>query len=221
MTASPDFSPDNVRLTYEEIADLCDFQAKKPIGGLVVAANEALPAMGWTRGAPGEPDLIIPRGDSNQLVMHANHVGGLDQAYTDLAKIASYIALHEDLRSREHVVGLTYRQLASLAVRTAGFRIISPVLPDAAYVDRIRDAYSHRKISERQPFELAMIQMPVDELVDRFAIKRLGRDPQLLLSMVAWKTFVSKKDSTGEQGGDPTLPAIRRVIESMDDEPDA
>jgi hypothetical protein len=216
VTTTPDSSPDAVHLTSAEIVQLCLPEEKKRLGGLAVTL-EPVPAMGLGHAGPGEQDLVIPRGDSNQLVLHANYAGKLDQLRHDMAMVASYVALHEDLRNREHLVGVTYRQMASLAIRGAGFRPITPLSADPAEVTRIREIYDSLKISKRQPFQLAMIHMPIDELIERFAIKRLGRDPQLLLSMVAWKATVQENS----ESGDPMLSALRQIADSLRSEPEA
>jgi hypothetical protein len=146
---------------------------------LEVYGEERVPATGI-----GLDDLVIPQGDDGSIMLHANEIRSGQQARRALALTASYIALHPILSEREFAVGVTHKPLADLAVRAAGFFPLRPYGPDQAYYKRLSDVYDTMRIASRRPLQLAMIYMRTDELVDTYAVKRLGRNAQDLLDQL-------------------------------------
>jgi hypothetical protein len=172
--------PEAFRLTEFEIIDLCEYDDRKELGGLIVYGDQSVPATGWDPSV-GEHGLVIPQGSQDCIMMHVASITGIQQAQHDLVLAGSYIALHEQLREKEQVVGVTFRALAGLAVRGAGFSHIRPYgSTNEAYENRIRGGYGQMRLAGRRQFELAMVRMPTEQFITTYAAKRLGRSAAAL-----------------------------------------
>ena len=164
-----------------ELADLCHYRDHKNLGGLTVNGDELVQATGWDPDAP-DGGLVIPQGAEDCVVMHADHVTGARQLQSDLVLAGTYVALHEQLREREYVVGVTFEPMARLAVRAAGFSTIQPLSGAAeSYQERLQRRYNSMQIARRVPFKLAMVYMPTQEFVEAFSAKRYGTSSTRLL----------------------------------------
>jgi Ser-tRNA(Ala) deacylase AlaX len=170
------------RIEQDALLSICHYSDRKHIGSLKVNGDEAVPATGWVTLPNGE-DVVIPVGDMDSVVLHANDgIVGEEQGLVDLRVAATYVNLHERLRTREHVIGVTYRQMANLAVRAAGFTHLRTYTVNDVYDQRIRTAYAKLRVAQRVSYQIGMIYMPTRQFIDTFAAKEYGTQACRLLS---------------------------------------
>ena len=162
------------------------YKPVKYLGNVMVHGNQETPADGQERPPRGHPDYNRGWSDDPTLArIHRNtrqnmlHVGqadsfGPDSLRRSLHDAAQYISLHDRLREREYVVGVTYREIAAVALRF-GFR--------EAWLDSsVRESYSlsaeaeHRVFNALNPsdkprvYQPAMVFLPTDEFIKTFTL---------------------------------------------------
>jgi hypothetical protein len=162
--------PETLGLGQEEVENLRVYEARKALGGLIVAGEERVWASGWDPNV-GEWGLLIPHGTFKCVVIHALAITGVNQAFHSLVLAGTYVGVHEQLRTKPYVVGVTFEPLARMAARAAGFSHIQPYGPSQAYNEDIIEAYAFLKLSKRRQFQLAMIYMQTDNFVDTYSTR--------------------------------------------------
>jgi hypothetical protein len=208
--------PDQPELTAAELINLCVLAEHKLTGQMKVISNEDIPLTGYDPEGDNGRGVRIERGNTESLVLHLGLVDGVQQARQSLAQAASYIGLHEELRMCPYVVGVTFKQLAQAATRF-GFRTmeVSGEM-DEEFRLRLETAYRETQRGDRgEPLEVAMIYMSTQEFIERYASPQVGRDPRLLASALIIKATTDPEWAAYE---DPTLAAIRHVIETLPSE---
>jgi hypothetical protein len=201
-------------LSYDEMMDLCAVAPSKELGGLIVATGEMLPATGWDPSADND-GLVLPRGSSDHIRLHAPKVTGVEQMQHQLVLAGSYIALHEDLRRHEYVVGVTFEPLGRLAVRAAGFSRLNIRDLSVVYEVDLYRAYSKMRLAERRRLQVAMVYMPTGDFIQRYASKRVGTDPEALIGALADIPWHGEEYEAAQASDDPVVEAINRVTNTM------
>lgn len=187
-TVDPENDVDQLdRIQRADLVRLTIFSPVKSLGGLTLRTDERIPVSGWDPDA-GEYGLHIPSGSRRFTTIHVDEIRGRDQAEQDLRLAGTYVNLHPELRERSHIVGVTFEPLARMAVQHAGFSYI-PMHGDLTEDFRVRleNAYARTSMSHRQPLQAAMVQIPTEAFVERFADGRVGSDVNSLRAMLIEK----------------------------------
>lgn len=151
-----------------EIRSLRTFEREKEFDGLLVNADEPVPATGRSANIEG-PRIL--RGSTDCLMLHVEEIYGVQNTRRQLALAGTYVGLHEELRRRRFVVGVTHGVMARLAVRAAGFEQlrIKDASIDLKYYNRLRDVYYGLSWQPWPTPRLAMIYMGVPDFIETFA----------------------------------------------------
>ncbi len=186
-----DRSPD--AFSAQDLRDLADFKVRKYIGSVVVCAYEPFPIDATIRRA-NQPDVRISKDSPNTAIMlHLNKLGS--ETPRELVLAATYVALHPELRNQEYVAGVTYRQLAEFAARTAGFEYEPAVILDRHYANWLTKEYEETSFSKKgEPLEPALLYMPTGDFVETYAIGDTLEERLALLAPVVPRSF---RDQTG------------------------
>jgi len=181
--------PEAFRLTSDELLSISYYHDKKDVGDIVVSGNETIPTGGWSPDF-GDEGVVIPYGSDDCIVMHVTALKGLQQARHDLVLAGSYVALHEQLRDREFVVGVTYKPLAALAVRIAGFTELRPYgSTEEKYQERLAKAFAATQRGKREELCVSMVCMPTTDFIGNFASRRVGRNAAALQAVMFREEF--------------------------------
>lgn len=165
----------------------------RAIAGLVVQrahADQSVGILEWAApvtGKDAEGNVVIRRGSSVGTELALRRAKGRDDLMRGLSHAAGLISGNEDLRQRPYVYGVTYREVADAAIRTAGFYPLEISKEDGmdpstwsrlVLAHSVFCALNHRpQPVNENPYSLdtqaAMVYMPTDEFVARF-----GNAPQ-------------------------------------------
>ncbi len=176
---APVLRPEACKIDKDEALYLCEYQLYKELGGLYVSANEQVPASGWNKDS-GEYGLFIPHGMGDCVTLHVGGITNITRAHHDLVLAGSYIGLHEELRRRRYVLGVTFEPLVRMAVNMAGFGRLEAHGVSDYYFGRLEEQYAMMMLSRRRPMEVGMVYMPTDTFVNNFGLPRLRGDANKL-----------------------------------------
>jgi hypothetical protein len=140
------------------------FAVDRVITGIGLCNNEPLRASGR------DGDCSVEIGDTDPLSMHIYGFTGVQQLRRLIARTASHIEEREDLQQRPLVVGVTYSEIARLALR-GGFRgmEIKEITNDFGYDLQAAHMTFCALNGIQRTFRPAMVYLPTDEFVQKFA----------------------------------------------------
>ncbi len=174
-----DFSP---AIRKDESHELKTYKTYKQLGCLVVGGAEPAKATG----KDAQQAVTIRRGDPNVITLHleplSSDAPGPNQLRHDMGTAATYIRTHAKLRNREHVIGVTYEEMARVAGRVLGFRQMQVEDVDPTYrleltaVQQVFCALNGVNQADR-PLRPAMVYLPTAELLTNFAPEPLSSLP--------------------------------------------
>lgn len=141
------------------------------IGSLLLVCGGQLGTSGYTR---DEKELLET--DINNIAIHFGMYTrgkreGLQATRRDLAEAAGYIAANEAFRTKEHVVGVTYSELARVAVRMGFY---PGLLTDMWADDEEKLRNTHRAVCavnrvERE-FIPVLVYLPTKDFIQKFGV---------------------------------------------------
>jgi hypothetical protein len=139
----------------------------KRIGNVVLKSDEESPVEAFD---PVQPDVRINIYSDDALQMHIVGFSGATALRNDLANAATYISLHEDLRTRRLVAGTTFEPMARLALR-AGFHPMwnEDIDGEKMYQLQLRQQVFNTLNNRDNPLNICTVYMSTDEFISRFA----------------------------------------------------
>lgn len=123
-----------------------------------------------------QPSLISGQSAKHAVYMgddvihlHVDSFSGAGQLRSDLGVAATYISQHRALRERPYVLGVTYAELARLAVRL-GFESMVPSRIDRLYKYDVQAKHSVfcALNGKQRPFSVGAAYLPTPEFVETF-----------------------------------------------------
>jgi hypothetical protein len=212
----PELPPEAYILSTEEVAELTQFSNYKTLGGLLLSLVETTPAAGFDP-SYGPEGLRIPADSTDHIIMHIDYINGPQQLRHDIVRAATYMQLQPIYREYKGIVGVTYRQLANVAVRAFGCHALKPKQLDPMFRLRLSEVYESLPIAQKAELEPVMLFMDTEEFIGRFGAKYVGTNARELAGKIANGEPLVHNRELYPDVQDPILRAINATIATMED----